>query len=552
MRGASHHRQSKAVTVAYAGIAAILLLIIVAVALVVVPPSPPQVAEFAPQAQEQIKDAPNQQSSQFGSGAGGVCAIGQVCEGRDSVAVTPPKRVLEKSRVRRCVGDPPRQTEDPQSPPCVNYWEGSNGGSTYKSVTRDEIRIGVPNWGYFGYGGENARYIDALFDHFNRRYVFYGRKLQRFNLSDADGSPESQRAIAATASENNVFASTDFLNTRYLHMEPFRRELARLGIISVAGDVEATSIETFRDLKPYAWSFAQPLGSLGNDIGRFACSSLAGRPARFAGPEFQTRTRKFAALDVRDRFAPPPREQLLTSMSQCGSTPAVFELKSGASEMATAAAQLRFEGFTTLIWLDNQVDGTYFMQGASQTGYQPEYIMGGGPEHYNEVNMSTNGPVDQRVHMFGLAPWNKTLAGSEEPVYWAVHDSDADFSALDAASTLGSLNRFYRELLLIASGIQLAGPRLTPETFARGLQSATFPNPGAGAPPYFQASVGFRADDYVMSDDVGVVSWSDSVRTPSDRQVGGWCYLDKGRRFASNRFVDVESKLFPLDTAACR
>lgn len=45
-------------------------------------------------------------------------------------------------KVRRCVGDPPRQIEDPHSPPCVPYWAGGNGGATWPGVTADEVRIG--------------------------------------------------------------------------------------------------------------------------------------------------------------------------------------------------------------------------------------------------------------------------------------------------------------------------------------------------------------------------------------------------------------------------
>ena len=49
----------------------------------------------------------------------------------------------------------------------------------------------------------------------------------------------------------------------------------------------------------------------------------------------------------------------------------------------------------------------------------------------------------------------------------------------------------YSSLLLLASGIQLAGPNLTPATFQAGLMRADqFPNPGARGAPYFQARVG--------------------------------------------------------------
>src|SRR5439155_27088732 len=50
---------------------------------------------------------------------------------------------------KRCVGRPPRQTEDPMSPPCVAYFNGDNFGATYSGVTASEIRM------LFYYGQHN-------------------------------------------------------------------------------------------------------------------------------------------------------------------------------------------------------------------------------------------------------------------------------------------------------------------------------------------------------------------------------------------------------------
>ena len=61
----------------------------------------------------------------------------------------------------------------------------------------------------------------------------------------------------------------------------------------------------------------------------------------------------------------------------------------------------------------------------------------------------------------------------------------------DPAAVIQHARAFYNELLILAAGIQLAGPNLTPETFAQGLASTTFPNPGAAGAPFFQATVGF-------------------------------------------------------------
>ncbi len=555
--------QSKIVPLIYGGIAGALLIVIAALALVLVPPSPPQVAEFAPQAQEQIEEAPNKQSSRFGAGEG-ACFVGQECESavvKDGSSKAP-RRVVEKTRVRRCIGTPPRQTEDPQSPPCVNYWAGENGGASSHGVTGNEIRIGVPYWSDSGTEGDTNKFIDAVFDHFNRRYEFYGRKLRRVDLDEvSNGGPAKQRAIAAAANEQKVFSSTGFSELgRQAHMEPFRRELARYRIISLGGDVESVSSETLEELRPYAWTFYSPLGSLGQALGQFACTSLAGRSARFAGPEFQLTARQFAALYVRDEFPAPPMQTLQESLRRCGTEMDIFSIQAGGAsaglqptdQYSTVSAQLKADGYTTVFWLDDSVTGTRFMVGASQAQYRPEFIMGGGAEHNNEAAWAVSGVPEQRLHMFGIAPWNKTLAGEDEPTYWAVRESDSRITPGQAAGPLQSLNRFYRQLLLISSGIQLAGPQLTPTSFSRGLESAHFPNPGAGAAPYYQSAVGFEQRDYSMADDVAVVSWSETAPAHYYKQVGGFCYVERGRRFRINSFIDLESKLFPPNDEGCR
>src|SRR5688500_16987921 len=80
-------RQPRSTAAVYGGVAVVLLVVLATVALVVAPPSPPGVAEFAPQADATIEDAPLSQSSQFGDGSGG-CAAGQTCEGAAASTTT--------------------------------------------------------------------------------------------------------------------------------------------------------------------------------------------------------------------------------------------------------------------------------------------------------------------------------------------------------------------------------------------------------------------------------------------------------------------------------
>src|SRR5437763_16934835 len=110
--------------IVYASLTVVLLILIAAIALTARQPPPPSIAESAPQAVEQIKQAPTEQSSRFGSAGGGSgpgepgagAGGGGAAPSAAPVTVPPPPKPIDVARVRRCIGDPPRQIEDPQSP----------------------------------------------------------------------------------------------------------------------------------------------------------------------------------------------------------------------------------------------------------------------------------------------------------------------------------------------------------------------------------------------------------------------------------------------------
>src|SRR5439155_5467201 len=99
---------------------------------------------------------------------------------------------------------------------------------------------------------------------------------------------------------------------------------------------------------------------------------------------------------------------------------------------------------------------------------------------------------------------------------------------------------FYRELLLLASGVQMAGPRLTPATFAAGLHRTRFPNPSH---PIMAGAVGF-GDDFSMTDDATQLWWSSSQPGPYNEGVGAWCYVDGGARYRSGTWPAGSAGLF--------
>jgi hypothetical protein len=113
---------------------------------------------------------------------------------------------------------------------------------------------------------------------------------------------------------------------------------------------------------------------------------------------------------------------------------------------------------------------------------------------------------------------------NQEYGWLAYKETDPTIQADEA--TFINLVTLYRSLLLIASGIQMAGSKLTSQTFGSGLQSKPFPNP---PDPGHSGAVGFLGPDHGMTNDAAEMWWSETA-TGADGATGGMCYVDGGAR----------------------
>ena len=559
-RGTPGGRQSKSVTITYGAVSAVLLLVIASVALIVQPPSPPALAEFAPQPDKTIDEGPDDQSSQFGSGGSGACTGGQVgCEGVGRTTTTlpeddddgPSQTVIDKARVRRCVGDPPRQIEDPQSPPCAPYWEGpDNGGATSKGVTRDEIRVAVTKTGLM-----SIEQMQELADFFNRRFELYGRHLTVVEVPAMQPAPTAQRDTAERTVELQPFAAIAFAPREDL--SPFRTRLADARIVSISpDDLKATEAE-LRALHPYAWNYGMLFDQASRDLVEFACRSLAGHSARYGGTDVQQKTRSFAVvvMDSKTQELHSPDSRILhEGLRACAPVTVRTAKYVGTKEGdGTAADQqafmngLREDGVTTLVMAPASVAGILqLMEAANAVDWSPEWLLPGGGDSFllNEEAYAP-APAEQLAHLMAMGGRNKGQRPADRPSVWAMQEQGID--SPHGTQFNREIENRYQALLVLASGIQAAGPGLTPETFAKGLQSLRFPNPGAGAAPYYQATVGFTGD-HSMIDDEALQWWSASAPAYYSLQpVGGWCYVDQGARWRLGQWPNRPDAFFDAD-----
>ncbi|MCU1673579.1 MAG: hypothetical protein JWN77_1692 [Frankiales bacterium] len=547
----------------FAGVVTAFAVLVAAVALTARQAAPPAIAEFAPQAVEQIKQtldeqAPDVTPDSDGGTDGSRPSAPPSASPSPSAgpsagpgASAPP--AVEVPRVRQCVGSPPRQTEDPQSPPCVPYFDPklSNGGATSYGVTKDQITVALPQQLF-----EDLSIPPKLVEFFNKRYEFYGRKLvlkpfQTAGCANGVPSPEKQRADAiAVQEELQAFASLAYCNANSAD-RAYYDALAEKKVISVPDGNLITGTEAaYARRAPYQWNVQAGVNVIMASTAQFLCSKLVGRrPAYAGGPQAQATTRKFGIIYTRATDGSvPDLDPLRTGLRSCGVT--LTEVREDATADQTrngvnAVVTMRNAGVTSLLCFCSIPDtrGKY-MTAATGQGYQPEWIETsyGGNDLDNSYS-GGNAPPDQSGHVLGLTFRNKLLPKQDMPWYWAVREADP--TSDPQGNTYYASNSRYYQLLLLASGIQLAGPDLTPASFQRGLQAARFPNPGAAGPPYFQARVGFEGRRHVMSVDAAMF-WYDPNRpgTIDPTVPGAICYVDRGRRFGLGQWTRSEPAFF--------
>lgn len=557
-------QSGRGVAIVNAAVATCLVVLVAAVALVVRPPAPPGIASLAPQARKAITKAPKGQTAGTGAGTGECSQDVVGCRPRPlpTAAATsrqsrPPQAGVPSAL--QCYQWPSgavTQTFDPQSPPCVASWPEAargNGGATAPGVTSNTIVITV------GRSASVARdevIIRELTEFFNRHFELYGRRLVVKYHSDAGvkDDPSAQRAAAARAQQLGAFAAVHGLSysgeAHNVDNTLFLTALAQHKIIGINALTTYVPSVRLASLAPYAWTYQPAFDDELRNTGELACRALAGRTASHAGDAtLRTAPRSFVILYPRSHGGGRPDvTPLQDTLKACGTSATAIEYTGYPEGNASTNNQnvpimvdLKSRSVTTPVVIGSTEDITAVLNAASRAGYHPEWL---------DVTVATyasnflQAPPEQRSALFGIAPWNKALPRPQSIPYRAFSEVDQGRTA--SGTYLFIHDAFYKAMLLIASGIQAAGPHLTPQTFAAGLRGLDFPNPELGGAPHYQGTVGFTGD-HSMVDDFGLW-WFNTGERNNDDLVGpgSYCYVGRGVRFRSGTWPADDRHLFEV------
>ena len=437
--------------------------------------------------------------------------------------------------------------------PCVPVFAGDNGGATGPGVTADVVTVVryLPADGFAATtlapaatpesAEDQAATLRQFVDIHASRGELYGRRIEVVDYAATGAAADvvaAQADAVQIAEELRPFA---VLGGPQLDAGTFADELASRGILCLdcAG---ATPPDMREDLEPYVWgslpAAEQFLATLGAWPTRLAEDGTEpgedAAPAEFAGEGLQGEPRRVGVIHFDQD---PPVFAVADDDIRAGIELIegyVFDFATLPQRATELVAQFRTEGITTVLFLGDPIMPRELMAAATEQGWFPEWVFTGtlltDTNFFGRANDAT-----QMAHAFGIsqlaAPTTPDLQDPLRLYRWYFGGTDT----LPPARTQYPLLQFAARFLV--SGVHMAGPDLTADTFARGLFRIP---PAGGGPTTAQLSYGnwglFPATDYSGIDDASEIWWDPSVTGPDELGNDGrgvWRRAHEGRRFVS-------------------
>ncbi len=372
------------------------------------------------------------------------------------------------------------------APPCVPVISGhTNSGATWGGVSGSTINLvyyqpqpgGLSSAiaGAAGTPATNFASAQAYVAMFNHVYNTYGRhvNLILLNATGSGSDPVAAHADAVTAAQQlHAFASIGGPAATSAYEE----ELARLHVLcmgcgdsSLYGEIERNA--------PYQWANLPTADTSLDETIDYLVAKLNGKDAAWAG-EASLRSHRRTFIVVNETSEPPARgsAQLTASLAKklragrvhmAAQTDLTYllDLTTLPAQAATLAEKLKASGATSVVFAGDPIMPIYLTRACAAIGYYPEWIITGTVL----TDTSTLGRYyDQKewAHAFGvssLAVPTPIATGIAYELYrWWYGASTRPAATLTASIIIPPIMQFF-------DGAQLAGPDLTPSTFATGL-----------------------------------------------------------------------------------
>ncbi|MGI9577431.1 MAG: hypothetical protein ACR2OH_04485, partial [Microthrixaceae bacterium] len=430
--------------------------------------------------------------------------------------------------------------QDPYSPPCLKWSGGDNGGATSKGVTGDSIKVAV-RLEAFTNGVADAlsrvakakipnestdkitNTVEGLVEFFNRTYEFYGRKLELQIYSGAGipaqeilggGQESAQRDALRVASELGSFVDASAITPPYLDA------LRQNKIIAVGAPFVSQSYMTQR--RPYVWSPEPDCTVVARSVASYYLQKMAGKPATLAKGPLQGKPRRLGIVAPDNAWYQECANTAIDILNKGGAGSEIVlvdkysvDLANMAPQANSVTAKLRANDVTTVLCMCDPVLLVFLTTQTGNQNYIPEWLQTG--MAFTDLDL-VGQIMDPREWngAFGVSFRGPTLPTNAGPGYRAFKAVRPNEEPSQSSELM------YGILQIIAIGVQLAGPNLTPESFEAGL----FRYPArTGALGTWK----FGPGDYTPQQDAREVFYSASTRSPQNGDIGAWIDTSGGK-----------------------
>ncbi len=429
---------------------------------------------------------------------------------------------------------------DPYSPPCVQF-SGSNGGATSRGVTADKVIVSV-RVGSFANGMLDAvsrvanakipnespqvitKTVDGLVEYFNKRFQFYGRKLEVVKwdgkgdvLKETTGGGQegAQADALKVAQEIKAFADVSAVSPVYADA------LASKQVINMG--VPFTSREWMSQRRPYSWSQFTDCSTVVESVASYYATKMAGQPAALAGGDLKGKQRRAMIIAPENSWYQECVRAGIAILQKAGkagdlvdSLKYQIDIPRMSDQAGSLIQKLRAEQVTTVVCGCDPLLLTFLTSKAKEQNYHPEWVITGVALVDNDMIGQILQP-DEWGRSFGVSFSGPTQAAGQGLGYRAYKSVRPDEPSI-------GVELIYNQLYLLAIGIQGAGPNLNPQSF----EKAMFDYPKRTGP---SGTWGFGPNDYTTSDDAREVFWNPSVASIQTRSAGTYQDPNGGARF---------------------
>lgn len=485
----------------------------------------------------------------------------------------------------RCVNG--RQTEDPLAPPCDDSsFTGDNGGATWHGVTGDEVRIlvrieggdrhvppaparsipegGTPPADHYVDLGKPERADEPiaagafrdLQAYFNRRYQTFGRAIRLIVYFD-DGYTHPADMNRRLAVENDIVAAPFAVlsvNRDIPFMDVYLDAAAERGVVGFEG-VQSRSQRFFERRPAMLWGYQATIEQQADLYASYVCQKVARWPVSISGePAMQGRPRRLGLLHTANpsqvddlELARVIRQKLdacgaplievatyRTNGEQCTNLPHEQDQE----DMSRARADMRRfreAGVTTILWPGCPTSA--HLMAVTADGWLPEWVLLADAPMSQAALATFAGAVpawDRHAVMVSTRPY--------QPPVWqtrcwaALREGDPGEDEVEGrfkmCESFGALQQ-------IVAGIQLAGPRLTPEALSLGyrrLRVIASPDPQVPACSFEGADAACIKDAQALLFDVhkGITEFDLAPGVDSGLPYAPsscWRAVERGRRY---------------------